>query len=145
MKPSQSRLKYIKGLLHSFYWRKVQTYLYLGVADLRIGFQNFMGFEGSHGSVWMCLSFLQMRKKEKYAKLKWILTSFVGVLIWVMMTDDDQVWKWVWILEVRYENRCEKWHFWSEIGSGYGELGGTHPRRIPRSIPSGSNYTLLIN
>ena len=144
MKPSQSRLKYIKGLLHSFYWRKVQTPLFWDRrSQNRVS--EFYGFWGNMG-VYECVSrFFQMRKKEKYAKLKWILTSFIDVLIWVMMTDDDQVWKWVWILEVRYENRCEKWHFWSEIGSGYGELGGTHPRRIPRSITSGSNYTLLIN
>ena len=25
--------------------------------------------------------------------------------------------------------------FWSEIGSGFGELGGTLPPRIPRSTP----------
>ena len=25
--------------------------------------------------------------------------------------------------------------FWSEIGSGFGELGGTPPPRIPRSTP----------
>ena len=25
--------------------------------------------------------------------------------------------------------------FWSEIGSGFGELGGTHPPRIPRNTP----------
>ena len=27
--------------------------------------------------------------------------------------------------------------FWSEIGSGFGELGGIPPPRIPRSIPPG--------
>ena len=26
--------------------------------------------------------------------------------------------------------------FWSETGSGFGETGGTHPPRIPRSTPS---------
>ena len=27
--------------------------------------------------------------------------------------------------------------FWSEIGSGFGELGGSTPPRIPRSTPLG--------
>ena len=27
--------------------------------------------------------------------------------------------------------------FWSEIGSGFGEPGGTPPSRIPRSTPPG--------
>ena len=33
------------------------------------------------------------------------------------------------------ENGCRKRHFWSEIGSGFGEPGGTPPPRIPRSTP----------
>ena len=46
--------------------------------------------------------------------------------------------------------------FWSEIGSGYGEPGGTLPPRIPRSNPSlplqgflydgkkGHNFTFVL-
>ena len=49
-----------------------------------------------------------------------------------------QVWKRVWILEVWSENRCGKWHFWSEIGSRFEETGGTPPPRIPRSTYPGS-------
>ena len=33
------------------------------------------------------------------------------------------------------ENRCKKRHFWSEIGSGFKEPGGTTLSRIPRSTP----------
>ena len=35
----------------------------------------------------------------------------------------------------RSENRCEKWHFWSEIASGFTEPCGTPPLRILRSTP----------
>ena len=45
----------------------------------------------------------------------------------------DQPFKWVWILEDWSENRCGNDFFWYEIGSGFGELGGTPPPRIPRS------------
>ena len=38
-------------------------------------------------------------------------------------------------LETRSENGCGKWHFWSEIGPGFGEPSGTPPPRIPRSTP----------
>ena len=34
--------------------------------------------------------------------------------------------------------------FWSEIGSGFGELDGTHDEEFP-GVPLGSNNTLLIN
>ena len=34
----------------------------------------------------------------------------------------------------RSENGCGKLHFWSEIGSGFGEPGDTPPPRIARSI-----------
>ena len=33
------------------------------------------------------------------------------------------------------ENGCKKWHFWSEIGSGFKEPAGTTLSRIPRSTP----------
>ena len=45
----------------------------------------------------------------------------------------DHPFKWVWILEDWSENRCGNDIFWYEIGSGFGELGGTPPPRIPRS------------
>ena len=35
----------------------------------------------------------------------------------------------------RSENRCEKWHFWSEIESGFNEPRGKPALRIPRSTP----------
>ena len=38
-------------------------------------------------------------------------------------------------LETRSENRCGKWHFWSEIEPGFGKPSGTPPPRIPRSTP----------
>ena len=38
-------------------------------------------------------------------------------------------------LEIRSENGCGKWHFWSEIEPGFGEPSGTTPPRIPRSTP----------
>jgi len=31
--------------------------------------------------------------------------------------------------------------FWSEIGSGFGDAGGTPPPKIPRSIPPGGGGT----
>ena len=36
-------------------------------------------------------------------------------------------------IEARSQNRCENCNFWSEIGSGFGEQGGTPPPTIPRS------------
>ena len=38
------------------------------------------------------------------------------------------------------EYRSRKIHFWSEIGSGFGESGGTAPPRIPISNPPGFLY-----
>ena len=38
-------------------------------------------------------------------------------------------------LEIRSENGCGKWHFWSEIEPGFGKPSGTPPPRIPRSTP----------
>ena len=35
-----------------------------------------------------------------------------------------------------------KWHFWSEIESGFGEPGGTPPPRIPRSTLTPRDITL---
>ena len=49
--------------------------------------------------------------------------------------DQMQVCKRVWIFEARSENGCGKWHFWSEIGSGFGDADGTLPPKIPRSTP----------
>jgi len=87
MKPSQSRLTYIKGKSSSFILLKKSLDLPL-FRDRRS--QNrvseFYGFWGNMGVYEYVYPFFQTRKKEKYAKLKWILTSFVGVLIWVMMT-----------------------------------------------------------
>ena len=82
MKPSQSRLKYIEGKSSSFMLLKKSLDLLL-FRDHRS--QNrvseFYGFCGNMGVYESVYRFFQMRKKEKYAKLKWILTSFVGVLI----------------------------------------------------------------
>ena len=41
------------------------------------------------------------------------------------------------ILKARSENGCEKDTIitWTEIGSGFGEPGGTPPPRIPPRIP----------
>ena len=46
-----------------------------------------------------------------------------------------QVWKRVWILEVWSENGSGKYILWSEIGSRFGETGGTLQSLIPRSTP----------
>ena len=35
----------------------------------------------------------------------------------------------------------ENYIVWSEMGSGFGEPGGTPPPRIPRSTPPGSKRT----
>ena len=40
-----------------------------------------------------------------------------------------------WTTRAWSQNGCGKWHFfWSEIGSGFGGLGGTPTQRIPRGI-----------
>ena len=79
----------------------------------------------------------ELRKKEKYASSKCVLRNLFCCCS--NLSNDDiisgQVWEWVWILEARSEKGCEKWHFWSEIWSGFGEPGGTPPPRIPRSSP----------
>ena len=49
------------------------------------------------------------------------------------------VWKRAWILEVTawgLKTGLENDTFWSEIGSGFGEPGGTTQPRIPRSTPT---------
>ena len=35
--------------------------------------------------------------------------------------------------------------FWSEIGSGFGDAGGTPPQKIPRSTPPGFSLTSLCS
>ena len=50
-----------------------------------------------------------------------------------------QDWKWVWILEIWAEKGCGKWHFWSDIWTGFGEPGGTPSPRFPRSTPPGGS------
>ena len=40
-------------------------------------------------------------------------------------------------LKARPENGCGKLHFWSEIGSGFREPGGTPLPRIPTVTPPG--------
>ena len=40
-------------------------------------------------------------------------------------------------IEASSEYESGKLHFWSEIGSGFGESGGTAPPRIPISKPPG--------
>ena len=50
------------------------------------------------------------------------------------------VWKRLWILEVWSENGCGNYTFWPEIGSGFGEPGGTPPTRIPRSTFPGNRW-----
>ena len=124
MKPSQSRLKYIKGLLHSFYWRKVQTYLYLGIADLRIGFKNFMGFEGT----WECMNVLSFLPNEKEREICKIEIDFNKFCWCSNLSNDDwwwpglkmgmdfrgQVWEQVWEMTFlvwnRFRIRRTRWH-----------------------------------
>ena len=38
----------------------------------------------------------------------------------------------------------ENFFFWSEIGQGFEELGGTLPPRIPRSIPPPGKRSMMI-
>jgi len=35
--------------------------------------------------------------------------------------------------------------FWSEIGSGFGDAGGTPPPKLPRSNPPGGTYAAYQN
>ena len=51
-------------------------------------------------------------------------------------------WWWHYFLEARSENECEKWYFWSEIGLGFGEPGGT-PTRNYQEYPQGVRETEL--
>ena len=93
-------------------------------------------FQGNYGSVrtYFLFQFQMGRKKEKYAN-----SSFVAVLIKVMMTQ---------FLKARSENGCgfqrpslktgvKSDIFWSKIGSGFGEPGGTPSPRIPQRTPRG--------
>ena len=48
--------------------------------------------------------------------------------------DQMQVWKRVWIFEVRSENGCEKWHFWSELGLDL-EMRTAHPHQKFQGVP----------
>ena len=90
-------------------------------------------FEGTTGV------YERVRKKEKYAISKWILRRPFSCC---SNQSNDDIISWFWnavlILEARSEKGCEKWHFWSEIGSGFGEPGGTPPPRIPKSTPPGN-------
>ena len=42
----------------------------------------------------------------------------------------------------RSENGCGKLHFWSEIGSGFGEPGDTHPTKNCQDDPPGDETNL---
>ena len=89
------------------------------------------GFRENWGSVGTYLSFqFQRRKKEEYANSKWIWRIFC---LHSNLSNDDIIF----FLKARSEKGCGKLHFWSEIGSGFGEPGGTPPPRIPRSTPPG--------
>ena len=83
-----------------------------------------------------CFNSKWVRKKQKYANSKWIFRnpfcccSYLSIdaiisLRLGLKTGMDfmgQVWKWVWNMT----------YFWSEVGSGFRETGGTPPPRIPR-------------
>ena len=91
----------------------------------RIGY----GFQGNYGNVGTYLSFQLQISKKRSSNLRTVMDDIFL---------RGKVWKRMWILEVRSEqseNGCEKWYFWSERGSGFGELGGTPAPRIPRSAP----------
>ena len=87
-----------------------------GIHFPHFGLESGMVFGGTTGVYERIYRFncKWVRKKEKYANLKPICWVCFGL-----------VWK-----------RARKiTFFWSEIGSGFGELGGTPPRRIPGSTP----------
>ena len=118
------------------------------------------GFRGNCGIVWTYLSFqLQMNKKERViCKLQNHLKKsscwrfnlsnddiiFAYVNMYVAFFDLLQVWKRVWIFWGQLWKRVWKMTFFCcEIGSWFGELGGTPSPRILRSYPRVSTITHL--
>ena len=94
------------------------------------GLESSMVFEGTTGLYERLYRFNSrwvLRKKEKYGNSKkWIwriFSLFLRSNLSIMMTK-GQVWKRVW-----------NYIFGSEIGSGFGEPGGTPSPRIHRSTP----------
>ena len=78
MKPNQSTLKYIKGKYYLFILLKKSLDLSLfGVRTSQNRVSALYGFQGNMGVYECVYHFFQMRKKEKYAKLKWILRNLV--------------------------------------------------------------------
>ena len=111
-----------------------------GTHFAHFGLESGMVFEGTTGGYGRIYRFnsKRVRNKEKYANSRWIWTI-------ALFAPKGQARKRVWFLEVWSENRCGKLHFWSEIGSRFGEPGGPPPPRIPRSILRGSSTLYKLN
>ena len=100
-----------------------------GIDFAHFGVESAMAFKGTTGVDERIVHFNSkwVRKKEKdYIYIYICILCFCSNL---SISDDIN------FLGDRSENRCEKWHFWSEIGSGFKEPRGKPPLRIPRSIP----------
>ena len=70
-----------------------------------------------------------IRRKEKYATSKWVLKN---LFCWRSNLSNDDM------ISARPGQKMVVKNdiFWCEIGSGYGEPGGTALPRIPRSTPT---------
>ena len=87
------------------------------------------GFQGNYRSGWTHCSFqFQMSKTERERFYIYIYICILCFCANLSVSDDIN------FLGDRSENGCEKWHFWSEIGSGFKEPRGTPSLRIPRSL-----------
>ena len=70
------------------------------------------------------------RKKEKCATIKWILRNLF--CYFSNLSNDDKIsWR------PGLKTGMKSANFWSELGSGIGELGSTPPPGIPRNTPPG--------
>ena len=106
------------------------------------GLESGMAFEGTTGVYERicCFKSKWKRNREKYANSKWIIRIF---FCWRSdLTNDDIISAQVRLKKgmnfwAQGENGCGNDIFWSEIGSGFGESGGTPPPRIPRNTPPG--------
>ena len=127
---------------HQKVWFLCRYGLKMGKDFAHFGLKLGMAFEGTTGVYERicCFKSKWKRNREKYANSKWILRIF---FCWRSdLTNDDII-----SAQIRLkmgmnfwaqgENGCGNDIFWSEIGSGFGESGGTPPPRIPRNTPPG--------
>ena len=127
---------------HQKVWFLCRYGLKTGNDFAHFGLESGMALEGTTGVYERicCFKSKWKRNREKYANSKWILRIF---FCWRSdLTNDDIISAQVRLKKgmnfwAQGENGCGNDIFWSEIGSGFGESGGTPPPRIPRNTPPG--------